>query len=194
MIQATATKVVAGLLAALVLALIAAKFGDGTPGAATLKAIRAVPWFYIGVLVAALVAFFAGGAWVQVRAIRRSQKLVHRLARRAPRTDDFDRVEWVFGFLRANTTPVIVEGYILSKRRAKDGETLGFLQIDEGQKTTCWCACDRNGLTFRNAREEKRITLSAHPLGVIGNELFFIHSLMENREGSASDPRACSIG
>ena len=140
-----------------------------------------LPWAYVGVLVAAFLGFFLGGFWIEWRAVTRSENLMHWLANNATDSDDMDRVEWVFGFIRRHRevlekglSGVMAEGKVLSKSTLRDDKTTGRLHLAEERASdtiTTWCILDRNSPAFRNAEEGDVVAIPARPLGVAGTEL-----------------------
>ena len=136
-----------------------------------------IPWGYFGIAAAALVGLFLGGLLIEWRAVNRSDRLLHWLARNAPENEDMDRAEWVFGFLRKYKPRIegqlgpMLSGKVISKR-VLDDET-GLLQIDE-DPSSCWCVFDRSATIFREATVGEKVATLALPLGVVGHEVFFL--------------------
>jgi len=147
-------------------------------GAQTLAdLLEKVPWSYVGILVAAFLGLFLGGFLVEFRHANRSSKLVHWLSRNAPQ-EDMDRLDWVLGLLRKGKPRIegqiapVLEGTVVSKRVLDDKKT-GLLHIDE-DPTSCWCVFDRDAPTFREATEGTKVATLALPIGLVGDELFFL--------------------
>lgn len=167
------TKLVIGVVAGLIATAIAAKMG----ATAVFDLLATVPWSYIGILSAACLGLFAGGMLIEMRAVARSDRLIHWLARNAPKNEDMDREDWVFGFIREGKPRIegqiapALGGKVISKR-VVDKET-GLLQIDESP-TSCWCVFERSSPIFREATVGEKVATLALPIGVVGHELFFL--------------------
>ena len=172
--------IVTGVIAGLIVAAIVAAISGP---AAMLDFLAGIPWFYVGVVLTATIGGFAGGMYVEIRAVERSNRLIHWLSKNAPKDEDMDRAEWALGFTRKYRPPdpnlfgPIVDGKVMSKRVFEDehdGEQTGLLRIKESSTTSCWCVFDPNAKTFRKAREGEEVTIMAVPIGVVGHELFFL--------------------
>ena len=156
--------VVGGLIATA----IAAKMG----ATAVFDLLARIPWSYIGVLFVAGLGLFAGGMLIEMRAVARSKRLIHWLAREASNGEDLDRVEWVFGFThRDEIMGVELEGEVLSKRTVRSYPEIGLLQLRESGGDVLWCSLSRSNPLFRDAREGDEVTIGAAPIGVVGNEI-----------------------
>ena len=157
------------LLGALILSMLGAR--------TVADLLEKVPWSYVGVLVAAFLGLFLGGFFVESRHVTRSSKLVHWLSRNAPR-EDMDRLDWVLGLLRKGKPRIegqvapVLEGTVVSKRVLDDKKT-GLLRIDE-DPMSCWCVFDRDAPIFRGAAEGTKVATLALPIGLVGDELFFL--------------------
>ncbi|MXW71196.1 MAG: hypothetical protein F4Z74_07070 [Acidobacteria bacterium] len=159
---------VVAVVGGLITTAIAAKMGAN----AVLDLLARIPWSYIGILLAAWLGLFAGGMLIEMRAVARSRRLIHWLAREASKAEDLDRVEWVFGFTHGDEiVGVVLEGEVLSKRTVRSYPEIGLLQLRERGGDVLWCSLSRGSPLFRDAREGEAITIAAAPIGVVGNEV-----------------------
>ena len=126
-----------------------------------------------GILAAVCAAAFAGGYWAEIRAIRRSSRLFHRLAEQAAeRTDDEPVPEWWLHREVLNPGHVSVQGTVIEKRYAPSGALILSVQTKDRALGTCQILCsERYEQRCGEVNQGDNFSLTGKVHGIVGSRL-----------------------